>query len=119
MVIEMDMANLQQVVDQDMYDNCDSYSFSKRNPASCCEFIIQLTPDYKRCNLRVARADYYTFYGVMETCKTVDAWDRMLGGKMNDKYGWYLPFIYIDGYIDIKKYYTDLTQYQMPWRNSL
>ena len=117
-LIEMDMANLQQVVDQDLIIVIPTPFPKGILPAAvsavrigdsvyayptlvCGNFIIQLTPDYKRCNLRVARANYYTFYGVMETCKTVDVWDRMLGGKMNDKYGWYLPFIYIDGYIDI------------------
>ena len=35
------------------------------------------------------------FGGPKHSCK------RVVGGKMNDDSVWYLPFLYIDGYIDI------------------
>ena len=30
-----------------------------------------------------------------------ESYDILYGGKMSDDYGWYLPFLYLDGYIDI------------------
>lgn len=71
----------------------------------CGNFLIGLTPagSNESCPLRHARHSYNDFQRIMTECKqsVLPAFTRMLGGKMNDEYGWYLPFLYLDGYIDI------------------
>ena len=73
---------------------------------ACGNFIIGLTPGNEiNCPLRISRVDYDAFHEGMNTCKSnllvTERRRRILGGKMNDGYGWYLPFLYVDGYIDV------------------
>ena len=71
----------------------------------CGNFLIGLNPGTNsNCPLREARENYEEFHRIMENdCipKIPGDWRRIPGGKMNDKGGWYLPFLYVDGYIDI------------------
>ena len=121
-LIEMDTANLKEVVEADLVIQIPTplpddilqaavsavtiNRFLYAYPTLVCgNFIVGLTPDI--CLLREARKNYIMFSKAMEECKTIIfnggtyTWERMVGGKMNDEYGWYLPFLYIDGYIDI------------------
>ena len=123
-LIEMDTADLKKVVVKDLIIEVPT-SLPKRLLKSsvsaviingrayayptlvCGNFIISLTPEFPNCNLRDARSDYDSFFDTMEKCKasvfpnSSHAWERLFGGKMNDEAGWYLPFLYLDGYIDI------------------
>ena len=122
-MIEMDTANLKEVVEGDLIISIPTSLPDDIMPAAvgavamngelyayptllCGNFLIGLVPpgNEQNCPLRNARVDYNTFHETMETCKEnilfVGDWRRILGGKMNDDSGWYLPFLYIDGYID-------------------
>ena len=70
----------------------------------CGNFLIGLGPPgtEENCPLKDARENYNKFHTTMENCKrdVGGKWRRILGGKMNGDSGWYLPFLYIDGYID-------------------
>jgi hypothetical protein len=74
---------------------------------ACGHFLVTLTPPEEKCNLINARSDYAKLYSVIEECKqevsedSQYSYERVIGGPMNDNYGWYLPFLYLDGYIDI------------------
>ena len=122
-LIEMDTADLKTVVERDLIIalptslpvdllqsavsaviiNEQIYAYPT---LTCGNFHVQLTPK-PDCNLKLGQNSYTDFFKVMEACKasviadSQYAWDRVVGGKMNDEYGWYLPFLYLDGYIDI------------------
>ena len=117
-LIEMDTANLREVVERDLLIEIPTNLPDDILPAAesavtinrhlyayptlvCGNFLIGLTPD--TCPLRDARVDYNAFFHTMEECILPSRydWERLLGGKMNDESGWYLPYLYIDGYIDI------------------
>ena len=130
-LIEMDTADLKTVVEQDLIIalptslpvdllqsavsaviiNGKVYAYPT---LVCGNFLVAFTPEPNyncnlepNCNLQLAQKSYTNFFNVMEACKALViadsqySWDRVVGGKMNDKYGWYLPHIYLDGYIDI------------------
>ena len=122
-LIEMDTAYLRQVVEDDLVAEIEAlpddimpaavsaatvdghlYAFPT---LICGNFLIglALTPrDVRKCPLRPARSNYAAFHNNIEMCKrnlVFEPHHRLLGGKMNDNYGWYLPFLYLDGYIDI------------------
>ena len=120
-MIEMDTANLQMVYDDDLIIEIPSELPSDIMPAAvsavtigkaqygyptllCGNFLIGLDPPgtEQNCPLRNARENYDNFHATMENCKlnVGGKWRRIHGGKMNDDSGWYLPFLYIDGYID-------------------
>ena len=122
-LIEMDTAYLRQVVEDDLIAEIEALP-DDIMPAAvsavtvdghlygfptlvCGNFLIELalTPrGVEKCPLRPARSNYDAFHNTMEMCKQkldLEPHQRLLGGKMNDDYGWYLPFLYIDGYIDI------------------
>ena len=73
----------------------------------CGNFLISLTPKFATCNIMQGQSGYTEFYNAMAQCQEAvktdsqHTWERLLGGKMNDKWGWYLPSLYLDGYIDI------------------
>nr|AEA86515.1 spherulin [Astrosclera willeyana] len=121
-MIEMDTANLKEVVEDDLIIDIPTNLPENIMPAAvgaaaingklyayptllCGNFLIGLVPpgNEQNCPLRNARVDYNAFYETMENCKqnVGGDWRRILGGKMNDDYGWYLPYLYLDGYIDI------------------
>ncbi len=72
----------------------------------CGNFLLGLNPPGSNatCQLGRAKASYDDYHQVMSECQAEilpgSPYKRVLGGKMNDAYGWYLPFLYIDGYID-------------------
>ena len=123
-LIEMDTADLQSVVSKDLIMEIPTglpYNLLQSSVSAvtidghvyayptlvCGNFIIALKPRYPTCDLKTARSNFEQFSGLMKLCQeTIEqqasySWERLLGGKMNDGYGWYLPFIYLDGYIDI------------------
>ena len=123
-LIEMDALNLKEVVDNGLIidipkslpDNILKTAVSAvminklvyAYPTLVCgNFLIGLTTASEQCPLRSVRRNYNEFSGALKTCERTIiedhaySWERMVGGKMNDEYGWYLPFLYIDGYIDI------------------
>ena len=73
----------------------------------CGNFLIGLTPgNSENCNIKISRDSYSFFYGTLNYCNknllsSHPQYQRLLGGKMNDVYGYYLPYLYIDGYIDM------------------
>ena len=93
----------------------------------CGNFLMGLTPPGSDdvCPLREARKNYEDFHERTETCKNSivanpdSHYHRILGGKMNDADGWYLPFLYLDGYIDVhgkcsvEKAVYDVTQLEI------
>ena len=74
---------------------------------ACGNFIIALSPSNEQsCPLRKSRNDYTNFKSTIEKCKSnlipcFGTYERIVGGKMNDASGSYLPFLYLDAYIDI------------------
>ena len=74
---------------------------------ACGNFIIGLYPSTEcSCPLRKSRSDFMNFKSTMEKCtsnlmSSFPMYERIIGGKMNDAKGWYLPFLYLDSYIDI------------------
>ena len=74
---------------------------------ACGNFIIGLYPSTEcSCPLRKSRSDFMNFKSTMEKCTSnlmasFPMYERIIGGKMNDADGWYLPFLYLDSYIDI------------------
>ena len=121
-MIEMDTANLKEVVEGNLIIAIPTNLPDDIMPAAieavaingelyayptllCGNFLIGLVPpgNEENCPLRNARVNYDAFHTTMENCKqnVGGSWKRILGGKMNDDSGWYLPFLYIDGYIDI------------------
>ena len=73
----------------------------------CGNFIIGLSPSTEcSCPLRKSRSDFKTFESSIKKCtknwmSIFSTYERIIGGKMNDAYGWYLPYLYFDAYIDI------------------
>lgn len=72
----------------------------------CGNFLIGLSPGSEgTCPIDEARNGYGKFYSRIPQCKEYllepTSYDMLYGGKMNDDDGWYLPFIYLDGYIDV------------------
>ena len=118
-LIEMDTADLREVVEDDLIIEGPTNLPDNILPAAvsavtinrhdthvygyptlvCGNFLIGLTPN--TCPLREARNNYLAFFDMIEKCKTdifandTYNWEKMLGGKMNDNDGWYLQFIYI------------------------
>ena len=73
----------------------------------CGNFIIGLSPGTEcKCPLKDARINSELFTTSIELCEenllsTPTTYQRLYGGKMNDEDGWYLPYLYMDAYIDI------------------
>jgi hypothetical protein len=118
-LIEMDTANLKEVVDKNLIitvnvprwflpSALNAVSINGREygyPTLVCgNFLITLLPRRGECDLIQARDSGFHFANVLESCRQEicgSSYERLIGGKMNDAFGWYLPFIYLDGYIDI------------------
>lgn len=71
----------------------------------CGNFIISLYPG-EEIGCSIEHDNYEDFHKTLETCHghfVSDApnYKRLVGGKMNDNDGYYVPIFYIDGYIDI------------------
>jgi len=69
----------------------------------CGNFIVSFTPGgTQTCPLQTL-TDIYCFYQSLTQCQNsfIPPYERVYGGKMNDKDGWYLPFLYLDGYVDL------------------
>ena len=73
----------------------------------CGNFLIGLTPGIsENCNIKISRDSYSFFYSTLNywsknLLSSYLQYQRLLGGKMNDVYGYYLLYLYIDGYIDM------------------
>ena len=73
----------------------------------CGHFIIGFSPSTEcSCPLTKSRSNFTNFKSTIEKCtsnliSSFPTYERLVGGKMNDDYGWYLPFLYLDAYIDI------------------
>lgn len=72
----------------------------------CGNFILAMTPASPGdCPIDRGTTSFFEYKSVLETCKSnLMGWSpykRLVAGKMSDEYGWYLPYIYLDGYIDI------------------
>lgn len=71
---------------------------------ACGNFMIGLSPSSEcTCPLREFRTEFASFRASVEECKSLVQvpYLRLIGGKMNDASGWYLPFLYLDAYIDV------------------
>lgn len=71
---------------------------------ACGNFMVALSPGTgETCPLDHRHLSYTSIIRATQTCKYnfVPPYERVLGGKMNDGSGWYLPFLYLDGYVDI------------------
>lgn len=83
--------------------NGDTYGYPT---LACGNFLIGLNPaSDETCSLRSAREDYGSLFETLTECSEIFlspiyGYKTLLGGKMNDDWGWYLPFMYLDGYID-------------------
>lgn len=71
----------------------------------CGNVVTSIDPVLiKDCPINKGRASLTEYKKALETCKKnfVDSSksETLLVGKMSDNYGWYLPYIYLDGYID-------------------
>lgn len=73
----------------------------------CGNFLISFQPGSEiGCEIDDAKHDYENFHTKLVRCFWQYFWkamhyQRMIGGKMNDDDGYYVPIFYIDGYIDI------------------
>ena len=72
----------------------------------CGNFLIGLSPATSdTCNLKSGAYMYNNLRTTLTQCEgllsSYPMYERLFGGKMNDVYGYYLPDIYVDGYIDI------------------
>lgn len=72
----------------------------------CGNFITSVTPaSESNCPISGVQS-YQEYKHSLETCRNNlmgnrTTYKRLVEGKMNDSDGWYLPYIYLDGYIDI------------------
>ena len=74
----------------------------------CGNVVTSIDPvSTAKCPIDKGRASLTDYKDAFETCREnfldsseTDS-DTLLVGKMNDNDGWYLPYIYLDGYIDI------------------
>lgn len=76
----------------------------------CGNLVTSIDPvSTKTCPINQGSASEFTYKCALRTCEEnfidsqtteFDSFKRLLIGKMNDKDGWYLPYIYLDGYID-------------------
>ena len=72
----------------------------------CGNFILAMTPaSPDDCPIACGTTSFFEYKSALETCQSnLMGWSpykRLVAGKMSDKHGWYLPYIYLDGYIDI------------------
>lgn len=72
----------------------------------CGNFLVGLSPGTEaKCPIHEAKNAYGMLYSRIPQCKKSllesSSYDILYGGKMSDEYGWYLPFLYLDGYVDI------------------
>ena len=71
----------------------------------CGNVVTSIDPvSTAKCPIDKGRASLIEYKNALKTCKDnfIDSSksETLLVGKMSDKYGWYLPYIYLDGYID-------------------
>ena len=74
----------------------------------CGNFVTSIGPaSTAECPINQGRVPFDDYHKALETCKknfVEPSWSNyttVLLGKMSDNDGWYLPFIYLDGYVDI------------------
>ena len=73
----------------------------------CGNFIVGLSPagNENNCPLRQAHNNYDLLKSVIKFCEnniiTTSTYRILFGGRMNGNSGWYLPILYLDGYVDI------------------
>ena len=74
----------------------------------CGNFVTSIGPaSTAECPINQGRVPFDDYHKALETCKknfVEPSWsdyETVLLGKMSDEGGWYLPFIYLDGYVDI------------------
>lgn len=74
----------------------------------CGNFITSIGPvTTEKCPINKGVASQSEYQTALETCATnfgnsQEDFKTLLFGKMSDVYGWYLPYLYLDGYIDTK-----------------
>ena len=68
----------------------------------CGNFLIALSSPGTRENCPLEDIESYTdLQREIATCQNnYPSYDRIYGGKFSDTDGWYLPFFYLDGYVD-------------------
>ena len=124
-LLEIDTATLAELVDRNLVMKLDNaHASGNMLPAAveavkikgdaygyptlvCGNFLIGLNPASNEvCALKRAKEDFTSLFEILNQCyeefimPNYRSHERLLGGRMNDTYGWYLPFIYLDGYID-------------------
>ncbi|XP_064403379.1 uncharacterized protein LOC135348918 [Halichondria panicea] len=73
---------------------------------ACGNFLIALSPgSQSTCDLSgaIENNGYSGFEQELEICKdnlVTNTYERLYAGKISDKEGWYLPFYYLDAWID-------------------
>lgn len=72
---------------------------------ACGNFMVALSPGTgDTCPLDKEHLTFFSIVEATDICKenfVPDPYARLLGGKMNDVWGWYLPFLYLDVYVDM------------------
>ena len=68
---------------------------------ACGNFIIETQNDTEQ-DVELEKDKYGDFLASITLAKIMSKHQRLIGGRINDTYGWYLPFIYLDGVIDFK-----------------
>ena len=68
---------------------------------ACGNFIIETQSDGEQ-DVELENNKYGDFLASATLAQIMSKHQRLIGGKIDDNAGWYLPFIYLDGVIDIK-----------------
>ena len=68
---------------------------------ACGNFIIETQNDTEQ-DVELEKYKYGDFLASITLAKFMSKHKRLIGGTIDDSDGWYLPFIYLDGVIDIK-----------------
>ena len=118
-IIETDMARYQELkgnvleIQKDVDINPDEFfdatidavknneSYLGYPTLACGNFIIE-TQSYGEQDVELEENRYGDFLASATLAQIMSKHQRLIGGKIDDIYGWYLPFIYLDGVIDIK-----------------
>ena len=68
---------------------------------ACGNFIIETQNDTEQ-DVELEKYKYGDFLASITLAQIMSKHQRLISGKINDTGGWYLPFIYLDGVIDVK-----------------
>ena len=76
-------------------------------PTLACGNFLTSIRQVSKCPINAGTAPMSKYKRALETCEKSfignqsDHYTTLVIGKMTDTWGWYLPYIYLDGYIDM------------------